>query len=194
MSKVKIEGNASGTGTLTIAAPNTNTDRTLTLPDGAGELLTTTGNGSQLTGVGKVLQVVQATSESRTVISTNHTGAEVNPSVTITPSSASSKILIVHTAGGMTYSNGGCSIGFALKRGSTFVWQVGRYGYHSFGDWEAIPFHLHYLDSPNTTSAVTYTPHMYAENNVGELRHNDDDVDVYSGVSVAVTIAMEIAG
>jgi hypothetical protein len=33
MSKVKIEGNASGTGTLTIAAPNTNTDRTLTLPD-----------------------------------------------------------------------------------------------------------------------------------------------------------------
>ena len=40
MSKVKIEGNASGTGTLTISAPNTNTDRTLTLPDGAGELLT----------------------------------------------------------------------------------------------------------------------------------------------------------
>ena len=40
MSKVKIEGNASGTGTLTISAPNTNTDRTLTLPDGAGEILT----------------------------------------------------------------------------------------------------------------------------------------------------------
>jgi len=33
MSKVKIEGNASGTGTLTISAPNTDTDRTLTLPD-----------------------------------------------------------------------------------------------------------------------------------------------------------------
>jgi len=40
MSKVKIEGHASGTGTLNIAAPNTNTDRTLTLPDGAGEILT----------------------------------------------------------------------------------------------------------------------------------------------------------
>jgi len=40
MSKVKIEGNASGTGTLTISAPNTNTDRNLTLPDGAGEILT----------------------------------------------------------------------------------------------------------------------------------------------------------
>jgi hypothetical protein len=32
MSLVKISGNASGTGTLTIAAPNTNTDYTLTLP------------------------------------------------------------------------------------------------------------------------------------------------------------------
>ena len=43
MSKVKIEGNASGTGTLTISAPNTNTDRSLTLPDGAGEVLVTDG-------------------------------------------------------------------------------------------------------------------------------------------------------
>lgn len=40
MSKVKIQGNASGSGTLTIAAPNTNTDRTLTLPDEAGTVLT----------------------------------------------------------------------------------------------------------------------------------------------------------
>ena len=43
MSKVKIEGNASGTGTLTISAPNTNTDRSLTLPDTAGEVLVTDG-------------------------------------------------------------------------------------------------------------------------------------------------------
>ena len=32
MSLVKVSGNASGTGTLTIAAPNTNSDFTLTLP------------------------------------------------------------------------------------------------------------------------------------------------------------------
>ena len=36
MSKVAIQGNASGSGVLTIAAPNTDTDRTLTLPDAAG--------------------------------------------------------------------------------------------------------------------------------------------------------------
>ena len=38
MSKISLTGNASGTGTLTIAAPNTNTDRTLDLPDAAGTL------------------------------------------------------------------------------------------------------------------------------------------------------------
>ena len=52
MSKIKLEGNASGSGTLTISAPNTNTDRTLTLPDGAGEILLSDGDGSSLTGVG----------------------------------------------------------------------------------------------------------------------------------------------
>ena len=43
MSKVKIQGNASGTGVLTIEAPNTNSDRTLTLPDTTGTLVDTTG-------------------------------------------------------------------------------------------------------------------------------------------------------
>ena len=33
MAKVKIQGNASGTGILTVTAPNTSTDRTITLPD-----------------------------------------------------------------------------------------------------------------------------------------------------------------
>ena len=40
MSKVAITGNASGTGTFTIASPNSNTDRTLNLPDASGTLAT----------------------------------------------------------------------------------------------------------------------------------------------------------
>ncbi len=43
MSKVKIQGNASGTGILTVAAPATNTDRTITLPDNDATLLSTAG-------------------------------------------------------------------------------------------------------------------------------------------------------
>ena len=33
MSKIKIQGNATGTGIITLTAPNTSTDRTVTLPD-----------------------------------------------------------------------------------------------------------------------------------------------------------------
>jgi hypothetical protein len=59
MSKITLAPNASGTGTLTIAAPNTNTDRTITLPDVTTTLVGTdatqtltnkTIGGSQLTG------------------------------------------------------------------------------------------------------------------------------------------------
>jgi hypothetical protein len=41
MSKIALSPNASGTGTFTFAAPGTNTDRTLTLPDASGTLATT---------------------------------------------------------------------------------------------------------------------------------------------------------
>jgi hypothetical protein len=39
MSKIKLTGHASGSGVLTIAAPNTDSDRTITLPDVTGTLL-----------------------------------------------------------------------------------------------------------------------------------------------------------
>lgn len=40
MSKISLSPNASGTGTFTIASPNSNTDRTLTLPDATGTINT----------------------------------------------------------------------------------------------------------------------------------------------------------
>ncbi len=46
MSKIAVAGNASGTGTLTIAAPNTNSDQTITLPDASGSFVTADGSGN----------------------------------------------------------------------------------------------------------------------------------------------------
>ena len=40
MSNISIQGNVSGSGTFTIAAPNSNTDRTFNLPDEAGTVIT----------------------------------------------------------------------------------------------------------------------------------------------------------
>ena len=44
MSKISLEPNASGAGTFTLAAPNSNTNRTLNLPDEAGVVLTDTSD------------------------------------------------------------------------------------------------------------------------------------------------------
>ncbi len=41
MSKIALEGNASGTGTFTIASPNSNNNRTITLPDSTGTIALT---------------------------------------------------------------------------------------------------------------------------------------------------------
>jgi len=72
MSKIALTPNASGSGTFTIAAPNSNTDRTLTLPDSAGELLTTTGDGSNLTNLPSPTPIVfSATFTSDFVLSHN---------------------------------------------------------------------------------------------------------------------------
>jgi len=49
MSSIKLESNASGTGIFTIASPNSNTNRTLTLPDNTGTVITT---GSTFAGTG----------------------------------------------------------------------------------------------------------------------------------------------
>jgi hypothetical protein len=40
MSRIALEGNVSGTGVFTLASPDGNTNRTLTLPDEAGTVLT----------------------------------------------------------------------------------------------------------------------------------------------------------
>ena len=50
MAKVKIQGHASGTGILTVTAPNTSTDRTITLPDATGTLIA--DDGSSNVGIG----------------------------------------------------------------------------------------------------------------------------------------------
>ena len=72
MAKVKITGHASGTGVITVTAPNTSTDRTITLPDATATIATTadvaakasltgaafTGNCSLTTSGDSVFEIV----------------------------------------------------------------------------------------------------------------------------------------
>jgi len=50
VSKISLEGNVSGNGTLTIAAPNTNSNFTLTLPQGTGTFVASGVNSSIVSG------------------------------------------------------------------------------------------------------------------------------------------------
>jgi hypothetical protein len=58
MSKVKIQGHSSGSGTVTITAPNTNLDRTITLPDSTSTLFTNAG-GTLTGALGGALELLR---------------------------------------------------------------------------------------------------------------------------------------
>jgi hypothetical protein len=151
MSKVTIAGDVNGSGVFTIAAPNGNTNRTLTLPDAAGTIDT-------LQRAGNVLQVVSTTS---TTVTSTTSGSYVDISglsLSITPTSATSKILIV---GSVNYSNATTTQNtfFRLMRdavsignGNTDICFGGRMGTTTGVQTGGI----NHLDAPATTSATTY--------------------------------------
>ena len=151
MSKVVIQGNASGTGNFTLTAPNSNTDRTLTLPDDTGTLLTSAsslaaGNisgslpaidGSALTGTvasgrmpaGSVLQMVNllySTTGSMTILTTDTVITGMN--LSITPVKSGSKFRIDVRLCGETAS--AWDTVFNLRRGADRINTTSNGLYH----------------------------------------------------------------
>tara|TARA_R110000796_G_scaffold134097_1_gene249794 strand:- start:167 stop:634 length:468 start_codon:yes stop_codon:yes gene_type:complete len=139
---------------------------------------------------GKVLQVVQATSNTATEPNASWTNIN-GASVTITPSSTSSKVLVTFNTGGMTQSIAD-NISLKMLRGSTSIRVSSRYGYCSVSGWVPIPFTFIYLDSPSTTASVTYTIQIKSDVN-NDLRVNHDQSN-NGGVNGLVMMATEIGG
>ena len=111
---------------------------------------------SAIVPTGSSVQVVQTTSNTQTVIGTSFTACA--PTVAITPSSSSNKILVRFNMGGMV--NGTLNeVRLQIKRGSTVIKKSLRYGYNSNASsgWASCPITYEMLDSPSTTSATTYT-------------------------------------
>ena len=107
-------------------------------------------------GGGKVLQVVAGTTSTSASNSTT-TYADTNLTATITPSAASSKVLVLVSQQGVRKSDGNSGNGliFQLLRGATALMDA-RTNYTATalfldGSWSAV-----WLDSPSTTSATTY--------------------------------------
>ena len=118
----------------------------------AGAVLTA-AQQNDLRGAFRILQVVQGTSTTLST-STSATFADTTITATITPQSATSKVLVLVSQN--VYSNtAGTGGTFRIVRGSTTIWttvDVCFGGSSGFIDqWSPI-----YLDSPATTSATTY--------------------------------------
>jgi hypothetical protein len=117
--------------------------------------------GTKLTGVGKVLQVVTATdSTTRTTTSSSYVTGSNTLSVAITPSSASNKILLLFSSAGRTQTDDK-ETRYTIFRDATDL--SGGNGLTMLQGNRTISISMSFLDSPNTTSAITYQVYMKGE-------------------------------
>ena len=113
--------------------------------------------GTKLSGAGKVLQVVNATTS--TEVSTSSSSfTDTGLNVSITPTSASNKILVLVNQTGLRKSNAGTFLRLKLQRVTTDIKVIEvDAGYTGNSDFNSIGgTGISYLDSPNTTSSTNY--------------------------------------
>ena len=182
------EDTDNGTNYIELTAPaSVASNRTITLPDNTGTILTTATAGS-------VLQVVSATYSVQTGInSTSY--VDTGLSASITPSSSSSKILII-IGQTMITSRATASIFAAINivRGATQVMEIlrangieaGTSGAGFFTNFGVVGFS--YLDSPATTSSTTYKTQAKVNSTA-----NSGYGEAQSGGATSTITLMEIA-
>lgn len=145
--------------------------------------------GTSGPSAGQVIQVLSAyDSTGRTTTSTSFVTGSNTLSVTITPSSASNKILIfVYTGFCRNDSGTGC-YQTIYRNGSTNLGDA-TYGFQAIGG-PGYPCSYSFLDSPATTSATTYQVYFRCTANTARLNQTDTDYPFYKA---SITI-MEVKG
>ena len=185
--------NGATSGTITLQATTVAGTNTITLPANSGTAITTRSAGT-------VLQVVTANkTDTFSTSSTSFTDI-TGLSVSITPSSATNKILIMASVNG-TGASGVVQAMIQLVRNSTAI-DIGDaastriqttnlYTAAADGVVMATPI---YLDSPATTASTTYKVQMRVNSSTGYVNRTttDSDTTVYSRTASTITV-MEIA-
>jgi hypothetical protein len=111
MSKIQIVGNISGTGTVTIESPNTNTDSTITLPSTGGTMITTTTTGLNANNITVgVLAVANGGTGANTLTSNNVILGNATSAVQFVAPGTASNVL---TSDGTTWVSQAVGGGFA---------------------------------------------------------------------------------
>jgi hypothetical protein len=167
MSKVRLYGATSGY--VDLQAPSVAGDVTITLPNASGPFALESYVDSAIAsipGIGSnVVQTVKTDVFSTTSASfTNVTGLTVS----ITPSTATSKILIIAQLTISTNGTTDTGVNYALSGGNsgTYIGDAAGSRVRTIGGGAFTNgFYVHshtvvYLDSPNTTSSVTYAAQL----------------------------------
>ena len=138
---------------------------------------------------GSILQVLTATdSTERQTTSTSFVTASNTLVIQITPSSASNKIFVTASMSYITPSNT-YSFFITLYRDSTNLGESTR-GFGNLFSGSSYNYShatLQVLDSPNTTSQITYQPYLKVQQGTGGI--NNGNVGSFSTIT-----AFEIAG
>lgn len=154
-------------------------------------------------GTGKILQVVSTTKTDTFSASTSNTFTDITGlSVSITPSSVSSKVLVLVSLIGGATANGVANV--QLLRGSTAICIGDAAGSRtrasasvdSNGLDQAFSTSVNYLDSPATTSATTYKLAVNTGDTGGTAYINRpllDTDNLYQGRYASTITVMEIS-
>jgi hypothetical protein len=121
---------------------------------------------------GKVLQVINAIYTTGTATTTS-TFADTGLTASITPTNATSKVLVFITI--PVYKDTSDTTGqFKVLRGATEIATLSNAGYTaSSGANDVGAVAINYLDSPATTSATTYKVQFASSANASRIRIND---------------------
>jgi hypothetical protein len=134
---------------------------------------------------GKVLQVVQGSTATQVGNSTS-THADTGLTATITPSSASSRILVLVSQAGTGKINN-TRVEMYINRGATQIIRFANYlAYTNSGLQNIETVSTAYLDSPATTSATTYKTTFASADNIAEVWVQ------LAGAATSTIILMEI--
>ena len=199
--------NGSSSGYTAIDAPAAAGSNTHTLPTGNGnnkEVLQTNGSGA-LTWAkpGTIIQVVSnhiTDTHSEALATTHWATLGSFSNTTITPSSASNKIMV---SGWMSVGiSAGMIVYLRMRRGSTVIGEADAAGSRRQGMAAASPEYVNrivsipfwYIDSPNTTSATTYSvqlAHPSSSTRTIYINRDDTDNDAATGCRVCSSIVLQ---
>ena len=130
------------------------------------------GDGSALTGVsgGKVLQVVQTVKTNTFSVSSNSFTAITGLSAAITPAATSNKVLVranivvsgsnANSYGGVALYRGGSVVSGAVGASASSKLALSTANSRVPTSATAKTLSFEFLDSPSSTSALTYQPYM----------------------------------